>query len=136
MEAAISDVGYWRWWTSNLPDAIQLEFGGTQLCFPPASAGQVTSGLLAVRLRKPLVALFLTGASAGLPEDWPEAMARDEYDPFTVRHDRLTFTSHDEAAAYVADAATVRSFVGAEADLPRHRDKALLGLAFPTSHRR
>lgn len=126
LETAISDVGYWRWWTSNLPDAIQLEFGGTQLFFPPAEPDQVTSGLLAVRLRKPSILLFLTGNSAGLPEDWPEAMARDEYDPFTVEHDRLTFTSHDEAAKYVADAASIKPLVGILSDLPRHRDKALL----------
>jgi hypothetical protein len=126
LETAIADVGYLRWWTSNLPDAVQLEFGGTQLCFPPASPGQVTSGLLAVRLRRPLVALFLRTASADLPEDWPEAMARDEYDPFTVEHDRLTFTSHDDAAKYLAEAAHIKPLVGTLSDVSAHRGKALM----------
>ena len=126
LETAVADVGYWRWWTSNLPDAIQLEFGGTQLCFPPASPDQVTSGLLAVRLRKPLVSLFLKRKTSDLPEDWPEAMARDEYDPFALEHDRLTFTSHDGAAKYLADAASVKPLVGTESDLPAHREKPLV----------
>lgn len=126
LETAISDVGYWRWWTSELPDAIQLEFGGTQLYFPPVSPGQVTSGLLAVRLRKPLAVLFLASKSAGFPNDWPEAMARDEYEPFTVEHDRLTLTSHDAAAGYLADAGSLKSLVGSESDLSKHRDKSLL----------
>lgn len=126
LEAAIADVGYWRWWTSNLPDTIQLEFGGTQLYFPPASPVQVTSGLLAVRLRKPIAVIFLSAKSSRLPDDWPEAMARDEYDPFNVEHDRFTLTSHDDAARYLSDAASSRSLVGSESDLSAHRDKALL----------
>ena len=125
LETAISDVGYWRWWTSNLPDAIQLEFGGTQLYFPPASPGQLTSGLLAVRLRKPVAAFFLTRKSAGVPDDWPEAMARDELEPFNL-DDRFTFTSHDDAARYLAEAGSLKSLVGSESDLSKHRDKALL----------
>jgi len=32
----ICDVGYWNWWTTKLPTVIQIEFGGTQLYFPPA----------------------------------------------------------------------------------------------------
>lgn len=31
LESAITDVGYWRWWTSDLPNSIQLEFGGAQI---------------------------------------------------------------------------------------------------------
>ena len=126
LETAISDVGYWRWWTSNLPESIQLEFGGTQLYFPPASPGQVTSGLLAIRLRKPVAALFLTGKSAGLPDDWPEAMARDECGPFNVDHDRFTLTSHDDAARYVAEAGSLKPLIGSGSELSKHRDKALL----------
>jgi hypothetical protein len=126
LETAISDVGYWRWWNSNLPDAIQLEFGGTQLCFPPMSPDQVTSGLLAIRLRKPLVALFLAGNSAGLPDDWPEAMARDEYDPFTLEYGRITLTSLDKAVKFVSDAGSIRPLVGTQSDLANHRDKAIL----------
>ena len=126
LETAISDVGYWRWWTATLPDAVQLEFGGTQLCFPPISPGQVTSGLLAVRLRKPVAEIFLTGKSGGLPDDWPEALARDEHAPFGVEHGRLTLTSHDDAARYLADAASLKSLVGSASDLSMHRGKALL----------
>lgn len=126
LETAISDVGYWRWWTSKLPDTIQLEFGGTLLWFPPTSPGKVTTGQLAVRLRNPLIAAFLTSKAARLPDDWPEAMQRDEYDSFTVEHDRFTFTSHDDAAAYVADAASLKPVVGSASHLSQHRGKPLL----------
>ena len=126
LETAISDVGYWRWWTSKLPEAIQLEFGGTQLRLPPISPGQITSGQVAVRLRNPLIAMFLTGKAAALPEDWPEAMQRDEYEPFNVEHDRFTFTSHDDALSYVADAASLKPIVGTASDLSQHRGKSLV----------
>jgi hypothetical protein len=126
LETAISDVGYWRWWTSELPHSIQLEFGGTQLWFPPASPDGVASGLLAVRLRKPKVAAFLTSKSAKLPDDWPEAMQRDEFEPFRLGYDRFTFTSHDEAARYLADAASIKAVVGLTSDIPQLRASPLL----------
>lgn len=126
LETAIADVGYWRWWTPELPDSVQLEFGGTQLWFPPTSPEQVTSGLVAIRLRKPLFVAFLTRKETGLPEDWPEEMHRDKYEPFTLGYDRFTVTSHDEAAAYLADAASVKPLVGAPSHLPKHKGKALL----------
>ena len=126
LERAIAHVGVWRWWTSHLPDSVQLEFGGTQLWFPPASPDRVTSGLLALRLRRPLLAVFLTAKGAELPEDWPEAMARDEFEPFTLEHERFTLTSYDHAAAYLAAAASVKAVVGTASDLPTLRDKPLL----------
>ncbi len=123
---AIADAGYWRWWTSKLPDSVQLEFGGTQLWFPPTSPDRITSGLVAVRLRKPLLAAFLKSNAAKLPDDWPEAMQRDEYEPFTLEHDRFTLTSHDDAIAYLSDAALVKALVGTPSELANHREKALL----------
>lgn len=126
LETAIADVGYWRWWTSDLPEMMQLEFGGTKLCFPPAEPGQITSGLLAVRLRRPRVALFLSSESTDLPEDWPDAMARDEYEPFSLDRDHFTLTSHDDAAKYLADAFRVKPMIGAPSDLHACRSSALV----------
>ena len=126
LETAIADVGYWRWWTSQLPGAVQLEFGGTQLWFSPTSPDQAPSGLVAIRLRNPLLVAFLTAKPAKLPDDWPAAMQRDECEPFTVEHDRFTLTSHDDAAAYLAEAASVQALVGTPSDLPKYRGKAIL----------
>jgi hypothetical protein len=126
LERAITDVGYWRWWTSELPRTIQLEFGGTQLWFPPTSPDRVTSGLVALRLRRPKVALFLTAELGALPEDWPDALQRDELEPFGVGYDRFTLTSHANALKYLSDAASIRPIVGSADDVARHATGSVL----------
>lgn len=48
LSSAICDVGYWSWWTTNLPAVIQIEFGGTQLYFPLADNSQPPSTQVAM----------------------------------------------------------------------------------------
>jgi hypothetical protein len=57
---AICDVGYWSWWTTNLPTVIQVEFGGTQLYFSPAANSQPPSTQIAIQFRNPKSISFLT----------------------------------------------------------------------------
>jgi hypothetical protein len=53
LESAISDVGCWTWWTTNLPEAFQVEFSGVQLWNPPNGEGKAPSGQIALRFRMP-----------------------------------------------------------------------------------
>lgn len=64
LEQAISDVGYWRWWADALPDVFQVEFGGVQLHFPPASPEEPPNDVVALRLyqRKLTVCRFHTAS--------------------------------------------------------------------------
>jgi hypothetical protein len=61
---AISDIGYWSWWTAALPDAFQLVFGGTQLYFPPTSADKPLQTQIALQFQQPTSASFLSRARA------------------------------------------------------------------------
>jgi putative transposase len=108
LESAISDVGYWRWWVADLPERFQLEFGGAQLWSPPPAPDRPPSGLIAIRLIRPKRITLWTREDAPLSADWFEAMQRDELDPFSVRHDRFTLSSHEDAAAWAREAATKR----------------------------
>ena len=47
IEEAISDVGYWRWWTKS-EDIFQIEFGGTQLLFSEPVEKEPPSTVLAI----------------------------------------------------------------------------------------
>ena len=47
---AICDVGYWSWWTTNLPKVIQIEFGGIKLYFPPEDNSQPPYTQIAIQL--------------------------------------------------------------------------------------
>jgi hypothetical protein len=105
---------------------VQLEFGGTQLWFPPAKPGGPPSTLIAVRLQNPLVAAFLTAKGATLQDGWPEAMGRDEYEPFTVDHEQFTLTSVEAAADYLAAAGTVKAIIGTVPGLSQYRARPML----------
>jgi hypothetical protein len=101
--AAITDTGDWSWWTSNLPDSIQLEFGRTQLWCPPSTPTEPPSSQVALRLIRPRSVVFL--ADDDQPDDWFEAMQRDELRPFSTDRDNFTLTDHSKARKMMDGAA-------------------------------
>lgn len=111
LEAAISDVGHWTWWTANLPDTFQVEFGGTQIWNAPSGEGQPPSGLIALRFRKPRLVYFLTLADC-VAADWPDQLQRDELEPPGVGHGTFTLTSAALCGQLVGKAVAVRALVG------------------------
>lgn len=110
LESAISDVGFWTWWTADLPGSFQVEFSGTQLWNPPRAEGAPPSSQIALRFRKPRLVLFLT-MSGSMPEDWHEKLQRDEIEPFRIDYDAFTLTSTEVCARLVANAKAARSLV-------------------------
>ncbi len=97
LERAISDIGYWRWWTAGLPGVFQVEFGGVQLWNEPASANQAPSSVVALRFRQPSYVAFLTDEGSDLPGDWPAALQEDRLEAFGVAYEHFTLTSIDKA---------------------------------------
>jgi hypothetical protein len=89
--SAISDVGYWRWWSERLPERFQLEFGGVQIYMPPKDKTQLPSGLLALRFLRPSSVSFIrrTGAGDGLPSDWPRQLKDEKLKPFSVSYEEF-----------------------------------------------
>jgi len=97
LASAISDVGYWRWWSGNLPESIQLEFGGVQLYVPPEDKSKPPSSLLALRFIRPTHVSFIQSNDfAGLPPDWPQQLHEDKIEPFSISHE--DFALGDDAA--------------------------------------
>lgn len=103
LEQAISDVGFWRWWTAELPRLFQIEFGGTQLHFAPSAQGQPPNNIVALRFLNPSTVAVLTDVDAvDLDPDWRQALHDDLIDPFRVNHDVFTLTSVDVLRSAVA----------------------------------
>jgi len=106
LESAISDVGYWRWWSANLPSSFQLELGGAQMW------SHTACGMIALRLLGPKRVTLWT--REGVADGWFEAMHRDELDPFNIQYDRFTLTSKEDAAAWAREAATTKDYFVAD----------------------
>jgi hypothetical protein len=111
LESAISDVGYWTWWSGNLPSAFQVEFAGTQFWSPPSEAGKPPSSQIALRFRKPRLVYFLI-ISDSVPKDWADQLQRDELGPFNIDHEAFTLSMAGLCARIVARAISVRALVG------------------------
>ncbi len=97
LETAISDVGYWRWWISDLPDRFHVEFGGVQLWFPARSPQEPPASVIALRFLRPLFIHFLQDPAyphdSGFIPDWHHAIHEDRCEPFTISNGEFTLTS-------------------------------------------
>jgi hypothetical protein len=103
LEEAISDVGYWRWWTEALPDLFQVEFGGVQLHFAPASPEVAPNSVVALRFRQPTLVAFLTSKEPeSVKLDWRLELHEDRIEPFGVSHELFTLTSEEVLQSVVA----------------------------------
>jgi hypothetical protein len=89
--SAIADVGYWRWWSEQLPELFQLEFGGVQFYIPPEDKSKPPSSLLALRFIRPSRVSFIrrNGDLDELPVDWPNQLKEEEIDPFGISHEKF-----------------------------------------------
>lgn len=87
---AISDVGYWSWWTGQLPDIFQIEFGGTQLYFPPVSSDNPPQTQIAIQFRKPTAINFISKNETNVFE-WVELLHEDKIEPPTCSYGEFSF---------------------------------------------
>jgi len=111
---AISDVGVWTWWTGEPTKAIQLEFSGVQLWFPPTAEGRPPSGQVALRYRNPSLVMFLSRSDNPdfSTDSWPTRFQSDEIGGFTVGYDEFTMTDAERAVSLIAQASHVIQLVG------------------------
>jgi len=96
LEDAITDCGYWRWWTANLPASFQVEFGGVQLFQPPSEASRSPSGIYALRFMQPRKVEFLDFA-ADIEEDWFSLLQADKITPPSLGRDQFILGDADRA---------------------------------------
>ena len=99
LEQAITDIGYWSWWTEYLPKGVQVEFAGVQLWSEEPQEGQPQRGTLALRFVQPISFSFLTRNKAidDLPHNWPDLMQDDNLEDLpNIRYEgELHFNERD-----------------------------------------
>src|SRR5688500_10715695 len=78
---AISDLGYWSWWAEQLPDVFQIEFGGTQLYFPPETPDSPPQTRIAIQFKQPASINFIS--KSGNPDnfEWVQLLHEDKMEP-------------------------------------------------------
>ena len=92
---AISDIGYWSWWTAALPDTFQLEFGGTQLYFPPTSTDKPPQTQIALQFRQPTSISFLSRREGAEDFAWSQLLHEDQLEAPGCSHEEFGFGDAD-----------------------------------------
>jgi hypothetical protein len=88
LEEAITDCGYWRWWTAKLPDSFQVEFGGVQLYQSPSEESRSPSAIYALRFIQPTKVEFLE-FTTDVEKDWFFLLQADKLKPPSLGHDQF-----------------------------------------------
>jgi hypothetical protein len=97
LKEAITDCGYWRWWTATLPDSFQIEFGGVQLHEPPLRASRSPSSIFALRFVRPVQVEFLDFAK-DVENDWFSKLRADKLQPPRLGRDDFFLGESVQAA--------------------------------------
>lgn len=118
-ETAISEVGYWRWWTQNTSGAFQVEFGGVLLYNKPAKNNVPPSSLLALRFEdtRCIATLRRYTGLEGIPDDWFDLLAKDEMQSPTVICEEFTLTNTENLKRIFEQSEETHYIVGQETDL-------------------
>ena len=79
LEEAISQMGYWTWWTTGAPDLFQVEFDATLLWNRPIERDGPPSGKVALRFSGTKSVSFITRSDQGedVGADWPQRLYDD-----------------------------------------------------------
>lgn len=113
LSRAISNVGYWTWWITELPTLVQIEFGGTQLYFPPDDHSQPPNTRIAIQFGKPKSISFLTKkALTREEENWFDELHADKMEPPTCSYGAFSFTDPSLIAEIISSATTIKTVHG------------------------
>ena len=111
---AISDVGYWSWWAEKLPDVFQIEFGGSQLFFPPINPESPPQSKIAIQFRQPISVSFISRNENPDNFVWSQQLHNDEIEPPTCTHGDFTFTDIELMKALLEKATRIKTIYGYE----------------------
>lgn len=110
---AISDVGYWNWWAADLPGIMQLEFGGTQLYFPPTDPSTPPSTRIAIQFRHPTSISFLSRKQDNNANvNWFDDLHQDKMEGPTCSHGEFIFTDQARMKTLLDEAKTIQTIHG------------------------
>ena len=88
---AVSDVGYWSWWTQAPSGDFQIEFGGTQLYFPPLEETAPPNSQVAFAFAAPTAINFISRGSAPADFDWAAQLQEDKIEPLNCSPEAFSF---------------------------------------------
>jgi hypothetical protein len=111
---AICDVGYWSWWTSDLPSIVQVEFGGTQLYFPVKDNSEPPGSHIAIQFINPKSISFLS-INNDLTDDsekWFDLLQQDKIESQVCSYDSFTFVDENLMKRIINDAKFVDTILG------------------------
>ncbi|WP_162127683.1 hypothetical protein [Flavobacterium phycosphaerae] len=111
---AICDVGYWSWWTSDLPNIVQIEFGGTQLYFPPKDNSEPPNSQIAIQFINPKSISFLSLSKVGEnnSEKWFNLLHEDKMESQVCSYDSFTFVDESEMKRIISHAKITDTILG------------------------
>ncbi len=112
LSSAICDVGYWSWWTADLPTVIQIEFGGTQLYFsqPDSSLPPLTQ--IAIQFRNPKSISFITRQEIQGDPKWFDELHNDKMEAPTCSYENFTFTDDHLITKILNEVKTINTIHG------------------------
>ena len=109
---AISDVGYWSWWTHELPEVFQVEFGGTQLYFPPPSADKPPQTQIALQFQQPTSISFLSRGVSTEDFTWVQQLHDDQLESPGCSYGEFSFGDEAALSGLLHAATQVNTIVG------------------------
>jgi len=124
LEKAISDVGYWAWWTADFPTFIMLEFGGSQIWTKPKDNESPPSGLIGITFLNPYSVSFVTRKFHDMkpPDNWAELLHNDDLDLPEIEYGLFTFTNNDLIELIIENAVTVETVFGIKPTNPEFKN--------------
>jgi hypothetical protein len=108
---AICDIGWWSWWTAELPKVVQIEFGGTQLFFQPNVDGNPPNNQIAIQFINPKSISFLS-RSKELIENWPKLLETDKLELPSCDYENFTFIDENVMKNIIDEALIVNTIHG------------------------
>lgn len=130
LEEAISDVGYWSWWAEKLPEAFQLEFGGTHIWSPPINSSSPPSGQVALRFGNPVSIIFLKSVTSNLPNNWTDLFREDQLESFSINYEEFKFNNSKFIRDLLKSDHMVETKFGQDPLLILDNDESNVSLAF------
>jgi hypothetical protein len=111
---SISDVGYWSWWTTDLPTLIQIEFGGTQFFFSQNDSSIPPLSQIAIQFRNPKSISFLTNQEIerAIQANWFDDLHNDIMEVPTCNSGYFTFTDKQLQKDLIKQAESINTIHG------------------------
>ena len=112
LENAICDIGWWSWWTAELPNILQIEFGGTQLYFEKTQNENPPNNQIAIQFINPKSISFLSRNNNQIEENWAEKLQNDKLELPSCDYEKFSFANKNLMKSIIDEAETINTIYG------------------------